>query len=155
MKELKLTNHDNRPTSGHDPDVRVPAALNTEELDAMPYLDMNAMLWFSDRWWWFPGSRIGADSEFEWRDHRLDLLEADGSAVEGRELGEAEVEQMSREMLLADVLEQAAAKLRSGEGWEESTTGDVLGEILHAYPKHVKRSLALAMLWGRFWGSDS
>ena len=69
MKELKLTNHDNRPPSGHDPDLRVPAALNTEELDAMPYLDMNAMLWFSDRWWWFPGARIGADSwEFEWRD---------------------------------------------------------------------------------------
>ena len=93
---------------------------------------MNAMLWFSDRWWWFPGSRIGADSEFEWRDYRLDLLEADGSAVEGRELSEAEVEQMSRETLLADVLELAAAKLRSGEGWDEGTTGDVLNEIEHA-----------------------
>jgi hypothetical protein len=132
MKELKLTNHDNRPTSGHDPDVRVPAALNTEELDAMPYLDMNAMLWLSDRWWWFPGSRIGADSEFEWRDYRLYLLEADGSAVEGRELSEADMEQMSREMLLADVLELAAAKLRSGEGWDDGTTTDVLNEIEHA-----------------------
>ena len=132
MKELKLTNHDNRPPYGHDPDVRVPAALNTEELDAMPYLDMNAMLWFSDRWWWFPGSRIGADSEFEWRDYRLYLLEADGSAVEGRELSEADREQMSREMLLADVLELAAAKLRSGEGWDDGTTTDVLNEIEHA-----------------------
>src|SRR5208282_5060542 len=103
---------------------------------------MNAVLWFSDRWWWFPGSRIGADSEFEWRDYRLYLLEADGGAVEGRELSEAEVEQVSREALLADVLELAAAKLRSGEGWDDGTTTDVLNEILHTYPQHVKKALA-------------
>jgi hypothetical protein len=90
------------------------------------------MLWFSDCWWWFPGSRIGADSEFEWRDYRLYLLEADGSAVEGRELSEAEMEQLSRETLLADVLELAAARLRSGEGWYKATTIDVLNEIEHA-----------------------
>jgi len=35
-------------------------------------------------------------------------------------------------MLLADVLEAAAALLRSGEGWEEATTTDVLNEIEHA-----------------------
>jgi hypothetical protein len=35
-------------------------------------------------------------------------------------------------MFLADVLEAAAAKLRSGEGWEEATTTDVLNEIEHA-----------------------
>jgi hypothetical protein len=132
MKELKLTDHDNRPTSEHDPAVRVPAALNTEGLDAMPYLDMNAMLWFSDRWWWFPGSRIGWDSEFEWRDSGVYLLEPDGTAVKGAELSEAEIEQLSRETLLSDVLELAAAKLRSGEGWDEGTTTDVLNEIEHA-----------------------
>ncbi len=38
---------------------------------------------------------------------------------------------MFREMLLADVLEAAAARLRSGEGWEEATTKDVLNEIEH------------------------
>ena len=96
----------------------------------MAQQDTDGMISISGRWWWFPGSRIGADSEFEWRDYRLYLLERDGSAVEGRELGEAE--QMSREMLLADVLELAAAKLRSGEGWDEGTTTDVLNEIEHA-----------------------
>jgi hypothetical protein len=44
---------------------------------------MNAMLWISDRWWWFPGSQIGADSEFEWRGSGVYLLKADGTAVEG------------------------------------------------------------------------
>ena len=48
-------------------------------------------------------------------DYGVYLLEADGSAVEGRELSEAEIEQVSRETLLADVLELAAAKLRSGK----------------------------------------
>jgi hypothetical protein len=41
------------------------------------------MLWFADRWWWFPGSRIGAEPEFEWRDCKPYLLEPDGNAVEG------------------------------------------------------------------------
>jgi hypothetical protein len=49
----------------------------------MAQQDMDAMLWFADRWWWFPGARIGANSEFEWRDNRVYLLEPDGSAVEG------------------------------------------------------------------------
>jgi hypothetical protein len=35
-----------------------------------------------------------------------------------------------------------------GRGWEESTTSDILGEILHAYPAHVKK--ALALLSGKF-----
>ena len=112
--------------------------------------EMDAMLWFVDRWWWFPTASTDLYSaEFEWRDDRLYLLEPDGSAVEGNQLSETEVEQLTREELLADVLELAAAKLRSGEGWDEGTTGDVLGEILHAYPKHVK-ALALVLLWGRF-----
>jgi hypothetical protein len=31
----------------------------------------------------FPGRQIDAESEFEWRDNRVYLLESDGSAVEG------------------------------------------------------------------------
>ena len=45
--------------------------------------DMDEQLWFAGRWWWFPGSRIDAESEFEWRNGRAYLLEHDGSAVEG------------------------------------------------------------------------
>lgn len=45
--------------------------------------DMDELLWFAGRWWWFPGARIGAESEFEWRNSRAYLLEPDGSAVEG------------------------------------------------------------------------
>lgn len=45
--------------------------------------DADEMLWFADRWWWFPGSRIDAESEFEWRKGRAYLLELDGSAEEG------------------------------------------------------------------------
>ncbi len=45
---------------------------------------MDAMLWFADRWWWFPtGSTDLESAEFEWRNDRLYLLEPDGSAVEG------------------------------------------------------------------------
>jgi hypothetical protein len=61
-----------------------------------------------------------------------------------------ETDQLFREVQLAGVLELAAAKLRSGEGWDEGTTGDVLREILHVYPKHVKKALALALLTGKF-----
>ena len=59
-------------------------------------------------------------------------------------------EQVSRELQLAGVLELAAARLRSGRGWDEGTTSDLLGEILHVYPAHVKRALALALLAGKF-----
>ncbi len=45
--------------------------------------DMDELLWFAGRWWWFPGARIGAESEFEWRNSRAYLLEPDGSAEEG------------------------------------------------------------------------
>jgi hypothetical protein len=62
-----------------------------------------------------------------------------GNVVEGTELSEAEIEQMSREELLADVLVLAAAKLRSGDGGDEGTTTDVLNEILHDYPAHIRR----------------
>ena len=59
-------------------------------------------------------------------------------------------EQVSRELQLAGVLELAATKLRAGNGWDEGTTGDVFREILHAYPTHVKKALAMALLSGKF-----
>lgn len=49
----------------------------------MPSVDTDELLWFADRWWWFHGSRIGGESEFEWRDGRVHLLESDGTTVEG------------------------------------------------------------------------
>jgi hypothetical protein len=49
------------------------------------------------------------------------------------------------ELQLAGVLELAAAKLRSGQGWDEGTTGDVFREILHVYPEHAKKALGLAL----------
>ena len=49
----------------------------------MAHPRMDDMLWFGGRWWWFPGTRIDADSEFEWRDNKVYLLEPDGTAVEG------------------------------------------------------------------------
>lgn len=49
----------------------------------MAYPRMHEMLWFAGRWWWFPGARVGEESEFEWRDDRVCLLEPDGTAVEG------------------------------------------------------------------------
>jgi hypothetical protein len=55
---------------------------DAEESTQMVWQDTQAMLWFADRWLWFPGAQIGADSEFEWRDNRVYLLEPDGSAVE-------------------------------------------------------------------------
>jgi hypothetical protein len=58
-------------------------------------------------------------------------------------------EQVSRELQLAGVLEAAAARLRSGQGWGEGTTGDVVSEVLHVYPGHVKKVLALALLSGK------
>jgi len=49
----------------------------------MPLQDTDAMLWFGGHWWLFPGSQVGAEPEFEWRDNRVYLLEPDGGAVEG------------------------------------------------------------------------
>ena len=59
-------------------------------------------------------------------------------------------EQLFREVRLAGVLEAAAASLRSGRGWEESMTSDILDEILRVYPAHVKKALGLALLAGKF-----
>jgi hypothetical protein len=43
-------------------------------------------------------------------------------------------EQVSRELQLAGVLEAAAARLRTGQGWDESATADVLNDVLKTYP---------------------
>jgi hypothetical protein len=100
----------------------------------MAQQDTDGMIGIGGRWWRFQGAQIETDSwEVEWRgDGKLYLHDGVGNLVEGTELSEAEVEQLTREMLLADVLEAAAAKLRSGEGWEDATTKDVLNEIAHA-----------------------
>ena len=57
---------------------------------------------------------------------------------------------MFRELELAGVLELAAARLRSGQGWDEGTSSDILREVLHVYPAHVKKPLAMALLSGKF-----
>lgn len=44
----------------------------------------------------------------------------------------------------------APGRLRSGQGWDEETTDDVLREVLHVYPEHTKKALALALLAGKF-----
>lgn len=59
-------------------------------------------------------------------------------------------EQVCRELQLAGVLEAAATRLRTGQGWDEGTTGDLLREILHVYPAHVKKALALALMSRKF-----
>jgi hypothetical protein len=59
-------------------------------------------------------------------------------------------EQLFRELQLAGVLELVAARLRSGQGWDEGTTGDVLREVLHVYAEHVKKAIPLALLSGKF-----
>jgi len=95
--------------------------------------DTDGMINISGRWWSFPGAQIETDSwEVECRGYgKLYLHDGVGNVVKGRELSEAEIEQMFRETLLSDVLELAAARLRSGEGWDEGTTTDVLNEIEH------------------------
>ena len=100
----------------------------------MAQQDTDVIISIDGRSWRFPGAQIDGDSwEGESRsDGTMRLHDCVGNVVEGTELTEAEVEQLAREMLLADVLEAAAAKLRSGEGWEEATTTDVLNEIEHA-----------------------
>jgi hypothetical protein len=41
-------------------------------------------------------------------------------------------------------------RLRTGQDWDEAMSGDVLREILHVYPAHVKKVIALALLVGKF-----
>jgi hypothetical protein len=49
----------------------------------MAYPHKDEMIWVGGRCWWFPGRQISAESQFEWRDNRVYLLESEGSAVEG------------------------------------------------------------------------
>lgn len=49
----------------------------------MAYPRNDEVVRVGERLWWFPGARISADSEFEWRDHRVYMLESDGTAREG------------------------------------------------------------------------
>ena len=53
-----------------------------EEFDTMAYPQKDEMVSVGGRWWWFPGALIGAESEFEWRDNRVFLMEHGGTAVE-------------------------------------------------------------------------
>ena len=96
MKEMKLTNHDNRPPSGHDRDLRTPSTLDRQGSVAME--DTDGMISIGGRRWSFPSAQIDGDSwEGEWREGRLYLHDSVGSVVKGRELSEAESEQMFRE----------------------------------------------------------
>jgi len=83
-------------------------------------------------------------------EEKTGITREDASAVANAYDKDETAEQLFRELQLATVLEAAAASLRSGEGWQESTTVDVFNEILHVYPAHVKKALAMALLVGRF-----
>jgi hypothetical protein len=39
-----------------------------------------------------------------------------------------------------------SGRLRTGQGWDQGTTGDVLREIFYVFPAHVKKALAMALL---------
>jgi hypothetical protein len=74
---------EDRGAAGFDAVVGLSAPLEAEEFETMPCPNMDAMLWFANRWWWFPGRQISVESQFEWKNGRAYLLEPDGSAVEG------------------------------------------------------------------------
>ncbi len=54
-----------------------------EEFETITHPDVDEMLWFAGRCWWFPGAQIGAGSEFEWRGDGVFVLQPDNRAVEG------------------------------------------------------------------------
>jgi hypothetical protein len=49
----------------------------------MAYPHNEELVRVGEQLWWFPGKRISVDSEFGWRDHKVCLLEPDGTAAEG------------------------------------------------------------------------
>lgn len=50
----------------------------------MAYPEMHEMVWFGGHWWWFPTARTDVRSAvLQWRNNRVYLLEADGTAIEG------------------------------------------------------------------------
>jgi hypothetical protein len=65
----------------------------------MTQQDTDGMIGIGSRWWAFPSMQIDTDSwEIEWgNDGKLRLHDSIGNVVEGRELSEAEIEQMFRE----------------------------------------------------------
>src|ERR1700723_2516696 len=100
--------------------------------------DTDVMVSIGGRSWRFSGAEIDLRSEFERRgDGRLYLHDGVGNVVEDRELSEVEVEQLSRETLLADVFgacgceaairgrlgrrrDQEMCSMRSSSGWSPS-----------------------------------
>jgi hypothetical protein len=115
----------------------------------MAHRDKDAMIGMGARWWKFPGAQMETNLwEMEWcSDGKVYLHDDTGAVIEGIELSDAQIEQMRREELLADVLELAAGKLRSGEGWDEGTTADVLSEVFDTYPRRMMKALALSALF--------
>jgi hypothetical protein len=91
MKELKLTNHENRPPSGHDRDLLMPSTLARQGSVAME--DTDVMVSIGGRWWRFPGAPLDGDSwEGEWRsDGKVYLHDETGNVVEGIEVDNPEV----------------------------------------------------------------
>jgi hypothetical protein len=62
---------------------------------------------------------------------------------------------VSRNAMVAGMPAASATRLRTGQGWDEGPTGDVLGEILHAYSKSRSRRVTDSIqrkskqVWGR------
>jgi hypothetical protein len=75
----------------------------------------------------------------------IGITQDEATAV-GSAYFKGETEQFRREVQLAGFLEVAAATLRSGKGWDEGATNDVLNQILHVYPEGVKRAVGQALL---------
>ena len=153
MKELKLTNHDNRPPSGHDRDLRMPSTLDRQENLNMAQQDADGMISIGGRWWSFPGAQIDGDSwEVEWRsDGKLYLHDETGNVVEGIEVDNQEVlavvplpsaeERRRREVLLARLMLLAADIVLSGEFLGLDAARDLGRGASHAYPELVDEYL--------------
>jgi len=153
MKELKLTNHDNRPPSGHDRDLRLPSTLDRQGSVAME--DTDGMISVVGRWWSFPGAQIDGDSwEGEWRcDGTVYLHDGVGNVVEGNEVDNPEVlavvalpsaaERRRREVMLARVMLVAIDIILAGDPLGLETARDLSRELRHAYPELVDESVGL------------
>lgn len=146
MKELKLTNHDNRPPSGHDRDLRVPSTLDRH--GCMSAQGTDAMIGIGGRWWSFPGAQIDGDSwEGEWRsDGKLYLHDGVGNVVEGTEDNPevlavvplpSPADRRRREVMLARVMLVAIDIILAGDPLGLETARDLIRELRHAYPELV------------------
>jgi len=147
MKELKLTNHDNRPPSGHDRDLRMPSIVDRQGSVAMD--DADGMISISGRWWSFPGAQIDGDSwEGERRsDGKVWLRDSIGNMVEGTEVDNPEAlavvplpsaaERRRREVMLARVMLVAIDIILAGDPLSLETARDLIRELRHCYPELV------------------